>query len=449
MGRKRDRRERGGSGLMKGADVKGKARVGVGAALLGLAAWFTGGLTWDNALEWIKTLAVAGGLALTARWAIGEPYKIPSGSMEPTLHGDARFMRGDRVFVNKWVYGLRFPFNHARIPFTSIQLDYAKRRLFQGAAPERWDIVVFKSVEKNAKHGTLVKRVVGLPGERVHIENGRLFINGKPIDLPEHVPDIHFTREGRYGILPSDEFSLIPPDHYFLLGDNSGASRDGRYWGWVPNEHILGRVSCIAWPPARWRDFTGFSRTWWWRTLVAFLALIIIWRLLFGRSWRVHGPPPDADLAQGDHLYVDRLALGVPVPFSSMRFGRVKTPSRGRLVLYKAPPRDGAPDLLLGRVAGFPGERISFEDGVLHIDGAPAAASPFDTRRFPAGDFPAPFGRSKSKEYSQAPPGHVFIVADRAEAGQDGRTLGWTPMGALVGVVKAVWWPPRRWRRVK
>ncbi len=228
--------------------------AGLGLCVAGVFFWLTAGMTGRQVVEWVKGAGLALACALVIRWAIAEPYRIPSSSMETTLHGDPRFGRGDRVFVNKWIYGIRVPFMN--------------RRLFYGKAPERWDIVVFKSVEPDAIHKTLVKRIVGMPGERVLIRQGKIYVNGSPLPLPDSLPpDTYYTSppDARYGVLEDDQYSLIPPGHYLVLGDNSAHSRDGRYFGWLPNEHIVGRVACIWWPPTRWRDFTGFSRSWWWR----------------------------------------------------------------------------------------------------------------------------------------------------------------------------------------
>jgi len=266
----------------------------------GLGAIF-GPLTRDNLMGWIKIIVII----LVIRWAVFEPYKIPSGSMEPTLVGDPRIGRGDRVFINKFHYGLRIPF-----------MDI---RPFQWNDPERWEIVVYHAAHENPEHRTLIKRIVGLPGERVQIQNGGLYINGERLELPpemegvEYLDHIRITDPGqvdvlmhltpaqreaqlrrfaeiypmRYGILPDEEYSVIPEGHVFLLGDNSANSVDGRIYGWVPEEHIVGRAFSIWWPMGRWTDFTGWSNTWWGMLLLygipAGLAGYGIWAYITSR----------------------------------------------------------------------------------------------------------------------------------------------------------------------
>lgn len=313
-----------------------------------------GPCTWPNIGAWLLLIAAV----LLLRWTWIDQFRIPSGSMEPTLRGNAEktgsFFTDDRVSINKFAYGLRFPLNGMRIPFTSRVIHYADRRLWRGAKPRRWDIAVFKSVEQENAGMTLVKRVVGLPGDRIHIADGKVYVNGKAEDPPEALRGVlHYTsgpgeedvrrfvvdmarlpgppaaldlndptgltlalslralhdklakRDAkevtdeevkeltgglapaafdvarrllerkheqmgtfRYGIRTEDRYALVPEGCYFLLGDNSGDSRDGRCFGWVPNEYILGRAFCIYWPVSRWRDFTGFSRTWWGRSVL-------------------------------------------------------------------------------------------------------------------------------------------------------------------------------------
>lgn len=403
----------------------------------------------SSTFEWCKSLLIAVALALFIRWTVAEPFRIPSGSMEPTLHGDPRLMRGDRVFVNKFVYGWRYPLNGTRLPFTDSQINYAGDRLWHGKDPQRWDIVVFKTVEENALHTTLVKRIVGLPGERIHIADGKVYANDQPLELPPGMPPVYYESPHRpdapYGISTAPEFSVVPPNHYLLLGDNSSNSKDGRYFGWVSKERILGRVSCIWWPPQRWRDFTGFSDTGWWRILVTGVLGLIVVRVFMGRSWR-----QKVVLANGRkghrHYYINRLAFGLPVPFTALRARDWGAPQRGDHVLYEDPqPSKERPGMLLGRVAGLPGERVGFEANRLTINGEPAGGL-FADREYPMGPGVGNYGRAKSKDVSLVPDGGYFILAETADPADhwDSRTLGWIPRERLVGRAVFAWWPPFR-----
>ena len=436
---------------------KAAANAGLAALVLGLLAGACAAFGRGGSLEWVKSLLIAIGLALLIRWVLAEPFRIPSGSMEPTLHGDPHIFRGDRVFVNKLVFGLRWPLNDCRIPFTDIRIRYASERIWRRADPQRWDIVVFKTAEPGALHTTLVKRLVGLPGERIHIADGKVYVNGKPLEMPLDLKFIRYTSppEGfssdmQYGVLPDDAYAVVPKDCYLLLGDNSAHSRDGRYFGWVDNEHILGRVSCIWWPPSRWRDFTGFSGTLWWRSIAGILSALVVLRLLFARSWHLHRL--DArDKIKADHFYINRWAFGVPIPFTPYRFLKGRDPKRGELVLYRRKARaKNEPNLLLGRVAGLPGERVFLDGAKLTIDGQPVSA-PLSVagREFPTVEGVGPYGRSKGKEHSLVPEGHFFILTESGltDDHYDSRTLGWIPHADLAGSAPFVWWPPTRWRR--
>ncbi|MGI6460164.1 MAG: signal peptidase I [Candidatus Hydrogenedentales bacterium] len=124
---------------------------GVFSRLRDAITFITGPWTVENGKAWLKVIVVV----LLIRWLWFEPFSIPSGSMEPTLHGDAKFLKGDRVAVNKLAYG-------PRVPFCNI-------RLLDMGDPARWDIVVFITPEEGAAHKVLIKRVAGLPGERVTI----------------------------------------------------------------------------------------------------------------------------------------------------------------------------------------------------------------------------------------------------------------------------------------
>jgi signal peptidase I len=396
----------------------------------GILTWLFGPASKDNAIEWVKILLFAGAVALLIRWSFLEPFKIPSGSMEPTLHGDDRIGRGDRVFVNKWIYGLRYPFT--------------KTRIWHGQDPQRWDIVVFKNPEPGAVHGTLVKRIVGLPGEEIQIRDGKIYANDQALQLPPSMPKVYYTSMGMYGVMGDRAHSIVPPGHYLVCGDNSGNSRDGRFFGWLPNGNILGRVACIWMPPTRWRDFTGFSDTWWWKTLLILVALYVLLRLFIGRSVRAQGSVDEA-VTPGDHLLVNRAAFGVPLPFTGMRLSQGRAPMRGEIVVYRAPSGSDT-EFLVGRVAGLPGEQVNLNEGRLTVNGVPVGEN--GNLQFGPTEGAAPYGRSKSKEYSLVPEGQYFIIAEDGSDGLDSRTLGWIPRKDVVGPAKAVWWPPTRWRRL-
>lgn len=420
--------------------------TGLAIFVLGLHIFFFSKMPKHQIYDWLKSETVALGLALLIRWPIAEPYRIPSSSMEPTLHGDYRFGRGDRVFVNKWIYGVRFPFMN--------------KRIWYGKKPERWEIVVFKTVEKDAKHKTLVKRVVGLPGERVHISGGKVYINGKPLELPPDMPDIYYTSGPaitgmEYGIRTEDKYSLIPEGHYFVLGDNSAYSRDGRFFGWVPNEHIVGRVSCIWWPPSRWRDFTGFSKTWWWRTSVVLVIVLLVVRLFFARSIVWYGWKQ----SKLCHYVVNQLAYGFRIPFTKIWLTHWTTPMRGDWIAYWLPQDVGEltkDNIIAGIVVGIENDKISIQNGKVLVNGKESEYIHSSTGNiYPAELSPqdAPYGLLRDKEHSVVPPGHVFVVwsfdhsSDHAVL--DSRKLGWIPLDKVVGKISHIWFPPTQIGTVK
>jgi signal peptidase I len=411
--------------------------TGLGLVLGAMAAGWLSSLPRDKAVEWLKSAAFALLLALTIRWAVAEPYRIPSSSMETTLHGDPHFLKGDRVFVNKFVYGLRWPFMN--------------KRIWDGHAPERWDIVVFKSVEPDAEHPTLVKRIVGMPGERIQIRDGKIFADGNEVPIPSHMPEnLYYTsdefRSMNFGVRPEEEFSLVPQDHYLVLGDNSAYSRDGRYFGWLPRDHIVGRVASIWWPVARWRDFTGFSETFWWRGLLGLLAVLLFVRLFIGQSW----PVMMDDSRRVRHIFVSFVSLGLRLPFVGIWLFRWSIPARGALVLYRSRdervPKDA---LLFGRIAGLPGEHVEIAGDVLLINGKPVKLDCFEAgSSLEHPDPQAAYGRKK--KHVEVPEGHFFILADPPGEAHalDSRLLGWVPARDVLGVAVAVWWPPHATRKL-
>ncbi len=198
-------------------------------------------------------LAVAA--ILTFRWALFEPYVIPSGSMIPTL------LIHDHILVNKFAYGLRVPFT--------------KNWLFQSSDPKRGDIVVFRSVEDAGYF--MIKRVIGLPGDKIELDSeGYLKLNDERLDVqPMELTESPDSQKPFYAVKPLDiggEYSdfqffqeklgdrthramltkgaprffdrpfTVPEGHYFCMGDNRDNSKDSRYWGPLPRENLLGKA---------------------------------------------------------------------------------------------------------------------------------------------------------------------------------------------------------------
>jgi signal peptidase I len=441
--------------IKTGQDLSGKLDwlwwSGLAVAVVGTLMYLWSGMSFPEIVSWCKSAGVAIAVALAIRWSVGEPYRIPSGSMEPTLHGDASFGKGDRVFVNKWIYGLRYPFMN--------------KRIWQGQDPQRWDIVVFKAVGENPRHSTLVKRIVALPGEKVEfLANGEILANergkrarvaeiridGEALEIPDFMPkDQRYTLENDaysniapYGARPEEEYSMVPEGHYLVLGDNSGNSRDGRFFGWLPEEHIVGRVACIWWWPNHWRDFTGFSQTLWWKGLVGFLGLFTVIRLLVGRSWAM----PQSTGRGQDHYFISFLAYGLSVPFSRMWLSFWAQAKRGDLVLYQPDSEHVPPGtLLLGRVAGLPEESVSVRQGPLEINGAaPEGCGDWVNADYREDD--GQYGLSKNKARTEVPQGHYYVLgldpgSDDDQLRLDSRTLGWVPKTQVAGKAMFRWWP--------
>jgi signal peptidase I len=217
----------------------------------------------------IKGLLVTGGLMLFAGTAIGQPFIVPSGSMEPTL------MIGDEIAAAKYAYGYgpySAPFGV--IPINGRVLDHP---------PERGDIVVF-ALPRDPKQ-TYVKRLIGLPGDRIQMRGGELFINGQQVErrpvgrvtvavgsvqVPatkylETLPNgrTHDIIKVARGPLDDTDVFTVPPGNYFMMGDNRDNSLDSRVSpeeggvGFVPAENLIGRVSRVLFsitPNSSWLD---------------------------------------------------------------------------------------------------------------------------------------------------------------------------------------------------
>lgn len=199
--------------------------------------------------EWIEPFLIAAVVALFIRQFVVEAFKIPSGSMIPTL------TIGDHLLVNKFLYG-------PRIPFTDI-------RFFSGKDPKRGDVIVFKFPEDESKN--FIKRVIGVPQDKIEIRKGILLINDQPVPITDvghsgdkeqgpvpqpgwprlldeqlgnvmhRIQHLHDQKDTNFGPI------LVPKESVFVMGDNRDNSQDSRVWKFVKYEKILGKALIIYW----------------------------------------------------------------------------------------------------------------------------------------------------------------------------------------------------------
>jgi len=181
---------------------------------------------WPTVIDWVVTIVVAVGAVLAIKAWVVNPYRIPSSSMEPSLHcaepqPGCLANYSDRVLANRFIYHFR--------------------------DPHRGDIVVFNTpplaLEKCGAGGTFVKRIIGLPGDTVSERKGRVSINGRPLDEP-YVPQSERNPQ-------ANGSWTVPRGAYFMMGDNRAQSCDSREWGSVPRSDLIGPVFAVYWPPQR------------------------------------------------------------------------------------------------------------------------------------------------------------------------------------------------------
>lgn len=219
-------------------------------------------------LDWTAGLFPVILIVFLLRSFLFEPFKIPSGSMVPTL------LIGDLILVNKYHYGIRLPVINKKI----VSLN----------DPKRGDVMVFRYPSN--PNIDYIKRVVGVPGDEIAYLNQRLYFNGKPVET-QSLPDFYDEDLSRYFkqftekldgqghkilvdlqrasyIRPTDPFPFkencrysaegvsckVPPGHYFMMGDNRDNSEDSRFWGFVPDQNIVGKAFFV------WMNFGNLGR---------------------------------------------------------------------------------------------------------------------------------------------------------------------------------------------
>lgn len=197
--------------------------------------------------ETVEALAIALVLALFIRTFIVQAFKIPSGSMEDTL------LIGDHLLVNKFIYGVLNPFTG--------------ERFFPIRHPERGDVIVFEFPGDTAnpnlhfwQRKDFIKRVIGLPGDTVAVRDKHVYVNGERYQIPQEIHkdgnQVLGDRESCQGTdtFPRPQFCRdymppvkVPPGHVFVMGDNRDRSYDSRFWGFVPEQNILGLAFIKYW----------------------------------------------------------------------------------------------------------------------------------------------------------------------------------------------------------
>jgi len=176
-----------------------------------------------------KTIGLSIVLALSIRTFVAEARWIPSGSMEPTLHGTPNQWEADKIIVDKLSYKF--------------------------SVPQRGDVVVFSPTEELQKEqfqDAFIKRIIGLPEDKVELKGGKVYINDKPLQEEKYLGSVQNTSIEVCTSAPTQPFlskaQTIPSGSYLVLGDNRGSSYDSRCWGVVPRENIIGRAVLRFWP---------------------------------------------------------------------------------------------------------------------------------------------------------------------------------------------------------
>jgi len=188
--------------------------------------------------EYAEAAIIAIVLALFIRTFVVQAFKIPSGSMKPTL------LIGDHLLVNKFIYGVKLPFIH--------------KTMIPIGKPERGDVIVF--IYPVDKSKDFIKRVIGLPGDRVKIVGQKVYVNEKFYEDPYGV--YSGDAEPLARALEKNSFDpvTVPEGHLFVMGDNRNHSYDSRFWGFVPLSNVKGKAMIIYWSWPHWNRFMRIIR---------------------------------------------------------------------------------------------------------------------------------------------------------------------------------------------